>query len=195
MASLQVAGVNTHPPERILTPRLRLRRWRPADAPLLKAAIDASLPELKAWMPWARGEPTSAADLATRLERFEADWDAGREFLYGVFPRDESEAFGSCGIHPRREDADCEPDRVEIGYWIRTDVTGRGYATELAQALVRAASGVAGSLPVEIRCDPLNVRSAAVARRAGLVHVRTIPAHEIFVDGETRATMVWEWRA
>jgi RimJ/RimL family protein N-acetyltransferase len=44
---------------------------------------------------------------------------------------------------------------------------------------------------VEIRCDPANVRSAAIARRVGLRHARTIPASEITVDGVPRDTMVW----
>ena len=45
-------------PDRIDTERLVLRRWRPADAPLLKAAVDASLTHLRPWTPWAVAEPT-----------------------------------------------------------------------------------------------------------------------------------------
>lgn len=186
------------PPERIVTPRLLVRRWRAADAALLRDAIDASLPELQRWMPWARHEPVPVLDLAVRLAGFEDAWDAGREFAYGIFPNDRntphalpSEVVGSCGIHLRNDDHALPPDHAEIGYWIRTDVTGRGYATEVARAMVDAASHLAGLGWVEIRCAPDNVRSAAVARRLGLVHVRTIPANEIMIDGMPRDTMVW----
>jgi RimJ/RimL family protein N-acetyltransferase len=179
-----------HPPERIETARLVLRRWRAADAPLLRAAIDASLPELQRWMPWARDEPAPVDALARRLATFETSWDAGRDFGFGIFPPDEREAWGSCGIHPRG-DRDGPPDHLEIGYWIRTSVTGSGYATEAARALVDAARRLPGWSRVEIRCAPDNVRSAAVARRLGLRHERTIPAHEILVDGMPRDTMVW----
>jgi RimJ/RimL family protein N-acetyltransferase len=58
------------PAARIETRRLLLRRWEPADAPLLKQAIDASLPELRAWMPWAISEPSPIEVVRQRLEGF-----------------------------------------------------------------------------------------------------------------------------
>lgn len=45
------------PAYRIHTARLVIRCWNPADAPLLKAAVDASLDHLRPWMPWAENEP------------------------------------------------------------------------------------------------------------------------------------------
>jgi RimJ/RimL family protein N-acetyltransferase len=193
VTDLAPPAASVHPPERIETARLVLRRWRSVDAPLLRAAIDASLPELHRWMPWARDEPVPVDALARRLATFEEAWDAGREFAYGIFPLGEREAYGSAGIHRRGDDRDSAPDHLEIGYWIRSDATGRGYATEAARALVDAAARLPGTPRVEIRCDPTNVRSAAVARRLGLRHARTIPAAEILVDGAPRDTMVWEW--
>lgn len=44
-------GAGSAPAYRIVTPRLVIRCWNPPDAPLLKAAIDASLDHLRAWMP------------------------------------------------------------------------------------------------------------------------------------------------
>ena len=180
-----------HPPDRIETPRLVLRRWHAADAPLLRAAIDASLPELERWMAWARDEPASLSDLAAQLAGWESAWDAGRDFAVGIFPPGEDEAYGSAGIHLRNDVAGDPPDHAEIGYWLRTDVTGRGYATEAVRALVGVAARIPCMNRVEIRCDPHNVRSAAIARRIGLRHARTIPASEITVDGVPRDTMVW----
>ena len=179
-------------PDRIATPRLLVRRWRAVDAPLLRSAIDASLPELQRWMVWARDEPVPVLDLAVRLAGFEDAWDAGRDFGFGIFAYDESEVFGSCGVHLRNDERDLPPDHAEIGYWLRSDVTGRGYATEAVGALLEPASRLPGVRRVEIRCAPDNLRSAAVARRLGLRHVRTIPASEIMVDGVARDTMVWE---
>ena len=49
-----------------LRQRLVLRCWNPADAPLLKAAIDGSLEHLRPWMPWARHEPEA---LEAKVER------------------------------------------------------------------------------------------------------------------------------
>ena len=50
------------PPYRIETERLVIRCWNPADAPLLKEAIDSSLEELQAWMPWAADYSRASAE-------------------------------------------------------------------------------------------------------------------------------------
>ena len=44
---------------RIVTERLVIRCWEPADAVLAKEAIDSSLEHLRPWMPWAHAEPTT----------------------------------------------------------------------------------------------------------------------------------------
>jgi RimJ/RimL family protein N-acetyltransferase len=177
------------PPDRFETERLVLRRWRPADAPSIKAAIDSSLPHLQAWVSWAMGEPTPLADMEARLAGFSAAFDAGREWIYGVFSPDEREALGGIGFHPRSDAPDC----VELGYWLRADATGRGYVTEAARAAMVMARALPGIRRLEIRCDPHNERSAAVPRRLGFQHVRTLENDTLTPDGRPRDTMVWEY--
>ncbi len=58
------------PPYRIVTGRLCIRCWHPADAPLLKDAIDSSLAHLRPWMPWAHDEPQPLEAKAELLRRF-----------------------------------------------------------------------------------------------------------------------------
>ncbi|MBC7791041.1 MAG: GNAT family N-acetyltransferase [Anaerolineae bacterium] len=184
------------PPDRIPTERLMLRRWRTDDAALLKAAVDASLAHLQAWMPWAMAEPTPLSGITDRLAGFVADFDAGREWLYGIFTPEENEVLGGLGLHPRApaEGDECAAaDHVEIGYWLRAGVTGRGYATEVTRGATAVAVGLPGIKRIEIRCDPRNVRSAAVPRRLGFRHVRTLPENSVTPDGYPRDTMIWEW--
>ncbi len=50
---------------------------------------------------------------------------------------------------------------------MHVDHIGKGYASELAAALTKVAFEVVGVDRVEIRCDPHNVRSAAVPRKLG----------------------------
>ena len=169
------------PPDRIPTDRLVLQRWQPNHAGLLKAAIDANLGHLQAWMPWAAAEPTPLPELALRLTRFSLDFDAGRWWLYGIFPPDETVVFGGLGLHPTA-------DSVAIGYWLRADVTGRGYATEA----VRAVAHLPGIAHAEIRCDPDNVRSAAVAQRLGFRHTTTLLGNATTPSGQPRDTMIWQ---
>ena len=176
-------------PGRITTERLLLRCWEPSDAPALRAAIDASLDQLREWLPWAIAEPTPVEELAIRLEGFAHRFRAGEDWAFGVFDLRSGEVLGGAGLH-RRE----APDALEIGYWLRAGAGGRGLATEAVEALARIALAPGGEGRVEIRCDPRNVRSIAVARRAGFRHLRTIVAGASTPGGQPRDTMVWERR-
>ena len=59
------------------------------------------------------------------------------------------------------------PEALEIGYWIRADAVGQGYATESTAALTRVAFEVVDVERVEIRCVPENRASAAIPRKLG----------------------------
>jgi RimJ/RimL family protein N-acetyltransferase len=174
-------------PERITSERLLLRCWEPADAPALRAAIDASLDDLREWLPWAIAEPTPVEELAIRLESFAHRFRAGENWAFGVFDLRRGEVLGGAGLHLR-----AAADALEIGYWLRAGAGGRGLATEAVEALARVALAPGGLTRVEIRCDPKNARSIAVARRAGFRHLRTLVADASTPGGQPRDTMVWE---
>jgi RimJ/RimL family protein N-acetyltransferase len=134
-----------------------MRCWEPADALLLKAAIDASLDHLRPWMPWAQHEPEELEAKIERLRRYRGNFDLGQDFVYGVFDRDETQVLGSSGLHTR-----VGKGAREIGYWIHADHVNQGLATETSAALTRVAFEVDVVGRVEIHCDPANERSAAV---------------------------------
>jgi RimJ/RimL family protein N-acetyltransferase len=80
----------------------------------------------------------------------------------------------------------------EIGYWIHKDHIERGLATELTTALAKVAFKVDRVERVEIHCDPENHASAAVARKSGFVHERTVQRET--EDGELDCSMIWTMR-
>jgi len=174
------------PAYRIETPRTVVRCWEPCDAPLLKAAIDASLQHLRPWMPWAHGEPTELQVKVQRLRAWRARFDLDEDYVYGIFSRDESAVLGGTGLHTR-----AGPGAREIGYWIHAEYTHRGLATEVAGALTRVAFEVDQVRRIEIHCDPRNVRSAAVPRRLGFQLEATLRQRTVDVVGQPRDTMVW----
>jgi RimJ/RimL family protein N-acetyltransferase len=139
-----------------------LRCWEPADAPLLREAIDTSLEQLRAWMPWAWDEPTPVEQKTDLLRSFREAFRGGRDFVYGIFSSDEQEVIGGCGLHTRVGD-----DAFEIGYWIRSSRVGQGLATEAAGALTAAAFRVAGADRVEIHVDPANTASLRIPEKLG----------------------------
>jgi len=173
-------------PGPIRTPRLLIRCWEPGDAPGLKEAIDSSLAELQKWMPWAATEPSPLDSITQRIRKFQRAFEEGRDWTYGVLDAAGSRVIGGAGLHPRTQ-----PGRLEIGYWIRSSETGRGFATEVAGALAGRAIGEHGVSAVEIRCDPRNVRSAAVPRRLGFRLEATLAGDGVAPDGGARDTQVW----
>lgn len=152
------------PPSAVALPAATLRAWRVADAPLLRAALEASESHLRAWTPWVVDGRVPGLSLEERLARHAAAFASGEEWVYGLFDRDESEVLGGSGLYPR-----VGAGAVEIGYWLAASHTGRGLATAAAGALTRLAFDVLGVERVEIRCDPRNAASARVPRRLGYV--------------------------
>lgn len=67
-----------------------------------------------------------------------------------------------------------------------------GYATEAVRALSEVALGLPEVQRVQIRCDPRNEASAAVARRAGFRHVTTLRNVKVDPKEPPRDSMVWE---
>jgi len=164
-----------------------LRCWEPRDAPLLKEAIDSSLDHLRAWMAWAHAEPQALPEKAALLRRFRGQFDLGRDFVYGIFDRDEREVLGGTGLHTRAGE-----DAYEIGYWIRASHVGRGLATETSATLTRIAFEVCGVDRIEIRVDPANEASLRIPRKLGFTEEATLrrrlPPHE---DGVPRDMTVF----
>lgn len=174
------------PAYRIQTPRLVIRCWSPADAPLLAEAITASVEHLRPWMIWAHAEPEELEVKVQRLRSFRAKFDQDEDYVYGILAPDEREVLGGTGLHPRVGHA-----ALEIGYWISAPHVGRGLATEAAAALTRVGFEVNGVERMEIRCDPRNERSAAIPRRLGYTLDATLRARLPGVDGAMTDSMVW----
>jgi len=175
---------------RLRTPRLLLRSWRRTDAAVFKEALDASLEQLRPWIPWSHGEPSALDAIEERLARFERDFVAGAEWLYACFPHDERVVLGGAGLHSRQG-----PGILEIGYWIRSSASGQGYATEATAALTRCAFERHRIASVEIRCDPANLASARIPQRLGFRLRERLVGNARTHDGQPRDTLVWELRA
>jgi ribosomal-protein-serine acetyltransferase len=157
-------------PEQFETERLTIRAPQPGDGAELNRAIRESWPELEAWMPWAQGEPPTVADSEARLREARARFLTREDLWLLLFLKGTGTLVGSSGLHR----INWNVPRVEIGYWVRTKYTGKGYITEAVNGITAFAMLELGAKRVEIRCDSENVRSAAVARRCGFEHEATL---------------------
>jgi RimJ/RimL family protein N-acetyltransferase len=177
----------TGPAYRIHTPRLLLRCPHPRFAPLLQEAVTASLEHLRPWMPWVAAEPEELEAKVQRLREFRAQFDRDEDYTYMIMDPAGREVLGGTGMHPRLGEASV----LEIGYWIHALHAGRGLATEASAAVTRVGFEVNGLERMEIRCDPLNERSAAVPRKLGYTHEATLRLNVRGVGGVMRDTQVW----
>ncbi len=159
----------TAPPRRILTERLLLRPFTPADAPLFKDAIDSSLAHLRVFMEfaWSAPEPLSAVE--KRIGEVSRAFEQGVGWTYALLPPDGSELYGGAGLHRR-----VGPEALEIGYWLRASRLGHGFATEAAAALTRVAFEWCGVVRTELHIDPDNTTSLAIPVRLGYTHDATL---------------------
>lgn len=179
-------GPSEHMLDVIRTARLVLRCWRGDDAALLKEAVESSLPELRMWVPWAMEYPSTVDGIKARLERMRAQFVAGEDWPLGIFDSEQTRVLGGAGLHPH-----VGAGGLAIGYWIRTDATRQGLATEVAEALCAAAFARAGVERVEVHCDRDNDRSAAIPKHLGFTLTRTFPQDVITTRGRQRETQVW----
>ena len=113
----------------------------------------------------------------------------------GMWEATTNRYLGGTGFHPR----DWDIGYFEIGYWIRASAEGRGYVTEAVRLLTDFVFHTLKANRLEIRCDELNVRSAAIPRRLGFVEEgrlrNLLSAH----DGRLRTMIIFslipgEWQ-
>jgi ribosomal-protein-serine acetyltransferase len=175
-----------NPPEELSHGEVRLRRWRPDDAPALLAAITESSEHLRPWMEWADGyDEDKAADY---LSGCDENWTSGSDFSYAIIVGDQ--VVGSAGLHNRLGD-----DALEIGYWVHASWTGRGIATDTAEALTEAALALPGISRVEIHHDTANLASGRIPAKLGYTRVGERPAGADRPDspGGTGIHVIWQF--
>lgn len=148
-------------PREIRTDRLLLHAAGVNDAAEQAATVNASFPELRAWLPWAKAEQT-IQDAEENLQVAAAAFDAGVEFNWIIREAATGAFIGRVSVFK----VDWRIPKGEIGYWLATNHVGHGYMHEAVTAVVAAADDE-GFRRIEIRCDALNERSARVAQSAG----------------------------
>ena len=157
-------------PAAIDTARLRLACWQAADADELLPVLQSNWEHLSPWIPARVATPSPLPELQARLAEYAAKFMANIEWRYAIRDARNYKLLGEVAMFPRSATGRVPlagADRAELGYWLRSDENGNGYATEATQALLTVARALERFAHFEIRCDPDNTRSAAVPRRLG----------------------------
>jgi len=141
---------------------VRLRPYRHEDSDALFKAVSESAAQLSRWLSWCDEDYTRADSAAWVSTRVDA-WQSGREFSFGIFDRASDQFIGGCGLNH----IDLVGRRANLGYWLRTSATGRGYATEAARVLARFGFERLKLERIEIVAAVGNDASQRVAELAG----------------------------
>lgn len=148
-------------PEAVDDTVVRIRRPQPADAPAVLAAVEVSRPELQAWMPWCT--PAYALEDAQAWIALSAKWPDGPLCPFVIESVADGELLGSTGI-----DVEDGLDHAhKLGYWVRSDRTGRGLARRAARLAARFGFEHLGAQRIAILMAVDNDRSRRVAEAIG----------------------------
>lgn len=118
-------------------------------------------PRLEVWMPFMDSLRSSIEDVSrfirAGLERFGSE----RGLSAGIWSQGELAGWIGLRVH--------EDGYGTLGYWIGGECEGKGLATKAVLAVVAYAFDALRLARIEIRCQPTNTRSIAVAERAGFM--------------------------
>ena len=147
------------------TARLRVREFVPEDADALEAVL---------------GDPVAMQYYPAAFDRAEIDnWirrnraryvDPGFG-LWAMLLKDSGELIGDCGCYVREVDGNYE---FELGWHVRPDLWGRGYAAEAAQGCIEYGFSTLGAERIIALVRPENLSSCRVAEKVGMRRERQI---------------------
>jgi [ribosomal protein S5]-alanine N-acetyltransferase len=147
------------------TSRLRLREFTPQDADALADVLGD--PVAMQYYPAAFDRKGVEEWIAQNLERYRRDGHS----LWAMLLKGSGELIGDCGCALQEVEGKNE---VEIGYHVRRDLWGKGYATEAARACMDYAFTTLRAGRVISMIRPENAPSRRVAEKNGLTCEKVI---------------------
>ena len=142
-----------------------------SDAAEIAAAVQFSINELLPWMVWASPD-YGPADAEI--------WAAKKLDPYPfVMTTQAGEIIGTTGLNGLDE----VNKRANLGYWLRSDQVGHGYATRATKLVARFGLEVVGLERIEVVMSVRNEPSRAVAERSGATY-EGVARSRLLYDGE-----------
>jgi len=168
------------------TPRFILRPFERRDALPLVEAVRASLPELQQWLPWAHAG-YGRLDAQAYIRESIRSWKEGKAFDLAIRdPERPRHHLGNISIWFLSKSF----RTGEIGYWVRTDETARGIATEATGRALKIAFDEMNLHRAILRIALGNRGSERVAEKLGFVREGVL-REEIKVRGQWLDHSVW----
>lgn len=150
-------------PTEFSSEHLYLRRYRPEDSAVYFQMLQANRDHLREFLPPLLEAVQNEADAERVLRQLIAEWQPGNLFIFGVWEKGSNSYVGEAYL----ANPDWHVPCIELGYFVTKENTGRGYATEAAQATLQFAFEYLKVVRVELQCAADNEASQRVAERCG----------------------------
>ena len=148
----------------IETERLRLRDWRQEDIePFIR---HTNTPTVMRWLGGVKPEPEARRIVRERIMR----WQEERGFTFWLVERkSDGEPLGFCGLKIADDEGSPVQGELEVGWRLREDAWGQGYAREAAAASLEYAFRRLGAERVVALTVEGNAPSWRLMERLGMV--------------------------
>lgn len=111
------------------------------------------------------GSPATAVEVQASIASAKERWERFGFSWWSIIRQDSDEIIGAgCVQHIENEPG----NPVEIGWRLKRDHWGHGYATEAARAMIAFAFNVLGVAAIHATTHPSNERSINVMKRLGM---------------------------
>lgn len=169
------------------TERLTIRGPLPGDGEELHAAVHESLADLRPWMPWAMN-PFDKEQYEAHVREGQLKFLAREDLWMMLLLKGTNTIIGGSGLHRMNWNV----PSFEIGYWVRSSFSRRGYIVEAVAGITNFAFEHLKANRVEIRCDSTNERSMAIPKKLGFSHEGTLKNDDKHhLTGKLRDTMIF----
>ena len=125
-------------------------------------AVEGSRAHLEPWLPWVPFN-TDLDSSARYAEASASDWDAARACRFVIRDKMTRKFLGVIGL----ESFAHLHESVELGYWLRVDLCGRGLMTEAGCAVIDWTFGPVNAHRIRVAAATDNHASLGVIARLG----------------------------
>ncbi|MDL4839263.1 GNAT family N-acetyltransferase [Aquibacillus rhizosphaerae] len=174
-------------PNRFETERLSIRLPLPGDGEAVYNSIEASIEDLRDWLPFAQKQQ-SKEQVEVNIREAHINFLNREDLRLLIFLKETGDLVGSSGLHR----IDWNVPKFEIGYWIDSRFSGKGYMSEAVEGITSFAFDHLHAKRVEIRCDAVNYKSKAIPEKLNYQLEGILRNEDRSVDGsELRDTCVY----
>lgn len=168
-------------PAAIHTNRFIFRPFEDHDAASLLEAAKETQHALHQWYGGALSKPDLNLEQVKTYIVDAAKERAEKTFiLYGAFDKNTGALVGCGALHHM----DWTTPKGRIGYWVRTSQSNKGIATKIAHVLTDLALNRLKLERLEIRAEPRNPASGAVAKKLGYTFLTVFEKNKRGPNGE-----------